>query len=58
IDTCYIDKSSSAELQEAINSMFTWYRDSYMLRVSCKCIHPQTRHGTIIPAWAYASDSG
>ncbi|GAB1311833.1 hypothetical protein MFIFM68171_02043 [Madurella fahalii] len=26
IDTCCIDKSSSAELGEAINSMFTWYR--------------------------------
>jgi hypothetical protein len=28
IDTCCIDKSSSAELTEAINSMFQWYRDS------------------------------
>ncbi|KAI8948104.1 heterokaryon incompatibility protein-domain-containing protein [Xylaria longipes] len=28
IDTCCIDKSSSAELSEAINSMFTWYRQS------------------------------
>ena len=28
IDTCCIDKSSSAELQEAINSMFKWYADS------------------------------
>lgn len=27
-DTCCIDKSSSAELSEAINSMFAWYRDS------------------------------
>ncbi|KAI9713593.1 MAG: hypothetical protein M1820_000975 [Bogoriella megaspora] len=26
IDTCNIDKSSSAELQEAINSMFKWYQ--------------------------------
>ncbi|KAL9593494.1 MAG: hypothetical protein Q9219_007525 [cf. Caloplaca sp. 3 TL-2023] len=25
IDTCCIDKKSSAELSEAINSMFTWY---------------------------------
>ena len=25
IDTCAIDKSSSAELQEAINSMYRWY---------------------------------
>ncbi|KAI0020355.1 heterokaryon incompatibility protein-domain-containing protein [Xylariomycetidae sp. FL0641] len=28
IDTCCIDKSSSAELSEAINSMFNWYKDS------------------------------
>ncbi|KAH7014111.1 heterokaryon incompatibility protein-domain-containing protein, partial [Microdochium trichocladiopsis] len=27
-DTCCIDKKSSAELQEAINSMYKWYRDS------------------------------
>jgi hypothetical protein len=28
IDTCCIDKSSSTELQEAINSMFRWYRNA------------------------------
>lgn len=28
VDTCCIDKSSSAELSEAINSMFHWYRKS------------------------------
>ncbi|CAH0017378.1 unnamed protein product [Clonostachys rhizophaga] len=28
VDTCCIDKSSSAELSEAINSMFRWYKDS------------------------------
>ncbi|RDW59199.1 hypothetical protein BP5796_12123 [Coleophoma crateriformis] len=28
IDTCCIDKSSSAELSEAINSMFSWYKDA------------------------------
>ncbi|KAE9969984.1 hypothetical protein BLS_005126 [Venturia inaequalis] len=28
IDTCCIDKSSSAELTEAINSMYQWYKDS------------------------------
>lgn len=30
VDTCCIDKSSSAELTEAINSMYAWYRDSRM----------------------------
>jgi len=28
IDTCCIDKTSSAELSEAINSMFSWYKNS------------------------------
>ncbi|KAI4953463.1 hypothetical protein J4E91_002310 [Alternaria rosae] len=28
IDSCCIDKSSSAELQEAINSMFRWYQEA------------------------------
>ena len=28
VDTCCIDKASSAELSEAINSMFRWYRDA------------------------------
>jgi hypothetical protein len=33
VDTCCIDKSSSAELQEAINSMFKWYRQaSYVVK--------------------------
>jgi hypothetical protein len=30
VDTCCIDKSSSAELTEAINSMFRWYRRSHI----------------------------
>jgi hypothetical protein len=28
VDTCCIDKSSSAELTEAINSIFRWYREA------------------------------
>lgn len=28
VDTCCIDKTSSAELSEAINSMFRWYREA------------------------------
>lgn len=30
IDTCCIDKSSSAELSEAINSMFRWYEEAHL----------------------------
>jgi hypothetical protein len=42
IDTCCIDKSSSAELQEAINSMYHYYRRSrlcivYLADVMDKC---------------------
>ena len=32
-DTCCIDKESSAELQEAIGSMFSWYRQSALTMV-------------------------
>lgn len=28
VDTCCIDKTNSVELQEAINSMFMWYKNS------------------------------
>ena len=36
VHTCCIDKSSSAELQEAINSMFRWYRNAFCC-VVCLC---------------------
>jgi Heterokaryon incompatibility protein (HET) len=41
VDTCCIDKSSSAELTEAINSMFRWYQNAvkcyvYLADVSTK----------------------
>ena len=42
VDTCCIDKASSAELSEAINSMFRWYQDAarcyvYLSDVSVSC---------------------
>lgn len=48
IDSCCIDKSSSAELSEAINSMWSWYRDAaecyvYLFDVSVTAI--QLRDG-------------
>lgn len=33
IDTCCIDKTSSAELSEAINSMFRWYQEAIVCYV-------------------------
>ncbi|KAF2461926.1 heterokaryon incompatibility protein-domain-containing protein [Lineolata rhizophorae] len=48
IDTCCIDKSSSAELEEAINSMFSWYQKAgvcyvYLCDVSIKPLSWRTR---------------
>ncbi|KAH8656013.1 heterokaryon incompatibility protein-domain-containing protein [Tricladium varicosporioides] len=39
IDTCCIDKASSAELSEAINSMFRWYQDADVCYVFLSDVH-------------------
>jgi hypothetical protein len=43
IDTCCIDKSSSAELAEAINSMFSWYRSAERCYVYLSDVSNSTR---------------
>ena len=45
IDTCCIDRSNGAELQESIASMFAWYRNAsrcyvYLMDVSCEARQP------------------
>ena len=45
VDTCCIDKRSSAELSEAINSMYRWYANS---RVCYAYLHDV--HGDFFPA--------
>jgi hypothetical protein len=45
IDSCCIDKTSSAELSEAINSMYQWYKDAqvcyaYLGDVNAQCDIP------------------
>lgn len=40
IDTCCIDKSSSAELSEALNSMFQWYQSSEVCYVFLNDLRP------------------
>ncbi|KAK3305279.1 heterokaryon incompatibility protein-domain-containing protein [Chaetomium strumarium] len=40
VDTCCIDKTSSAELTEAINSMFAWYRDAEVCYVFLADLEP------------------
>ena len=42
VDTCCIDKSSSAELTEAINSMYMWYRDAAVCYVFLADLKPGT----------------
>ncbi|KAK0708494.1 heterokaryon incompatibility protein-domain-containing protein, partial [Lasiosphaeris hirsuta] len=41
IDTCCIDKSSSAELSEAINAMFSWYRKAALCYAYLSDLHLQ-----------------
>ncbi|KAF2164795.1 hypothetical protein M409DRAFT_67537 [Zasmidium cellare ATCC 36951] len=52
VDTCCIDKSSSAELQEAINSMFKWYHQAeqcvvYMHDVDVTAGDPGDKHSRL-----------
>jgi hypothetical protein len=39
VDTCCIDKSSSAELSEAINSMYAWYQRSQVCYAYLSDVH-------------------
>ncbi|KAK4224522.1 HET domain-containing protein [Podospora fimiseda] len=41
IDTCCIDKTSSSELSESINSMYTWYLKSTVCYVYMEDVGPQ-----------------
>ncbi|KPM41926.1 hypothetical protein AK830_g4658 [Neonectria ditissima] len=43
IDNCCIDKKSSAELSEAINSMFTWYANAAVCYVYLGDLDPMTQ---------------
>jgi len=40
VDTCCIDKSSSAELSEAINSMFQWYKNAAVCYAYLSDVNP------------------
>lgn len=44
VDTCCIDKKSSAELSEAINSMFDWYREAEECYAYLVDVRPITQH--------------
>ncbi|ROW13454.1 hypothetical protein VPNG_04390 [Cytospora leucostoma] len=42
VDTCCIDKSSSAELTESINSMFCWHENADICYVHLADVTPET----------------
>jgi hypothetical protein len=46
IDTCCIDKSSSAELSEAINSMFAWYQRAEICYVYLSDVQSDQKHSS------------
>jgi ankyrin repeat protein len=53
IDTCCIDKSSSQELSEAINSMFRWYKNAERCYVYLSDVSdsPSNRDGECTRRW-------
>ena len=59
VDTCCINKSSSAELSEAINSMYAWYQQSVVCYAYLSDVHtwPTYRTGNANRAWAGTIDA-
>ena len=56
VDTCCIDKTSSAELSEAINSMYRWYRFSdvcyvYLADVPANLGEPDNQQALFKSKW-------
>ncbi|OAQ60556.1 HET protein [Pochonia chlamydosporia 170] len=49
VDTCCIDKTSSAELTEAINSMYLWYQRSKVCYVYLADMDPSSDIKTALP---------
>jgi hypothetical protein len=45
VDTCCIDKSSSAELTESINSMFRWYQKAQICFAYLSDLQPSATSG-------------
>ncbi|KAK3906805.1 hypothetical protein C8A05DRAFT_11493 [Staphylotrichum tortipilum] len=52
VDTCCIDKTNSVELQEAINSMFRWYRDAEICYAYLSDVTPVSGTSTFNVAFA------
>ncbi|KAK4667620.1 Vegetative incompatibility protein HET-E-1 [Podospora pseudopauciseta] len=54
VDTCCIDKSNSSELQEAINSIFRWYRNAAKCYVYLADVSTCKRDADGVPSWTWA----
>lgn len=54
MDTCCINKASSAELSEAINSMYIWYKNSAVCFVYLRDVPPEAGRLTSDPDSAFA----
>ncbi|KAK4143612.1 NACHT domain-containing protein [Dichotomopilus funicola] len=54
VDTCCIDKSDAAELQQALNSMFQWYRDAANCYVYLADVSTHQQDITDNPDWKLA----
>jgi hypothetical protein len=48
VDTCCIDKSSSADLSEAINSMYRYYRDASVCLIYLADVAKQQAHPNVL----------
>ncbi|KAK4159239.1 heterokaryon incompatibility protein-domain-containing protein [Cladorrhinum sp. PSN259] len=55
IDTCCIDKTSSAELSEAINSMFRWYESAEVCYTYLADVPSQPNWDTSKPGHSFSS---
>ncbi|OAX42738.1 hypothetical protein K503DRAFT_853745 [Rhizopogon vinicolor AM-OR11-026] len=47
VDTCCIDQSNNVEVQESVNSMFTWYRLSALMIVYLSDVPPSSQPGAL-----------
>ncbi|KAK4466183.1 heterokaryon incompatibility protein-domain-containing protein [Cladorrhinum samala] len=55
VDTCCIDKTSSAELSEAINSMFRWYEQAEVCYAYLADVPPRSARNAVDPGPKFAS---
>ncbi|KAG0695049.1 hypothetical protein DFH29DRAFT_287134 [Suillus ampliporus] len=47
VDTCCIDQRNTVEVQESLNSMFTWYRNSALTAVYLSDVPPSSKPGAM-----------